>query len=469
MSLLLLVPFAYAVDTEAIAEALRVRDCGRAITLAEGWTEEAPRDAAAWRRLGDAHRCARLPGDAVRDYRRAIALGDRDPELPKLIEIQSRGLGTVTLELGGLPPGVTPVPRLKVGTSSWAQDEGGFDLIWTAVPVGAPMVLSVVAPGLEPVDVSLPPLADTETRPVRVRMKARAAATVRVTGWDAPGLRVSLVQDGQDVMVTNDEVSAFVGPAVVRIASKFGDAEVPVVLGGGQVPSVDVGDHVPGQVALDNLPVGSSVRFDGRVIAPAPNPEPALFDDRLGIEVKSERFPGVPGGRHALEIVHPLLGAQTVAVDVLGGRSAPVKVALDAFPRTAELVGWRDAWREADASIRRPSGKVIAAGVGFFVAAGGAVGGAVVWSGQTAELADTRGDYQALVEAGDAEGARTVYGAIGDARRGRRAPMVAAVGAAGLGAAALGAGVVWQVQFGKTHPRPTWDPAKALGVAEADR
>lgn len=463
MGPLLLIPtLARAADPEAVDEALRLRDCARAVALATEWTVEWPTEATAWRRLGDARRCGNDAPNAVRAYRQAAALGDTDAEVGKLIDVQSRGLATLRVDLVGLPPGVTAVARLEARDASWPEDVGG-EYVWTALPVGVPMRLFVEAPGLLGVDRAIPPLSASETRPLRVELRPRPAAGVQLLGWDTPGVRVSVAQDGAESMVMGELHAAFVGPATVRIAGRYGKAEVRVDLVEGKVPTVDVGAHTPGQLTLEGLPVGTIVRVGDRPLAGEPAGE-VVFDDRIGLELQSQRYPGLSAGHYALVLDNALIGRQQVDADVAPGQSTPVKVPIDNFPRALELVGWRDGWRSATQARKRVPANVAGAGIGFVLAAGGAAAGGVLWADRNHDLGLTRDDYQAAVDVNDVETARTLYGQIGDARRARRLPVTGAVAGGAVAAGAVGLSLVWKVQFGKAHPKRIWDPAAALEV-----
>lgn len=453
-------------DPAAVQKALTSKDCKGALSQAEQGALAAPTNPVWQRLIGDSKRCMGNNREAVLAWRRAVALGDKDPALARQVATLAATLGSLDVRLNNLDGANPPALRL-VGADLKVEP---YEVVagvarFRDLPPGYPLQLQVEGRGYLPTQHPIPAQAPGVTGTAVADLDCRGVGTLRLEAWDE-GYTIS-VRD--PVTTFNDvkpgELKVTAGALTFTIAGPTGQRVTSDEVGRDETLGMDLSAFLPSQVNLVHVPAGSSISwsggpgsFGGHLDVGWAN---ATTDPETGVPLLPDvPLQGLSDGTWTLEVDNPWLGSFSTTFVASVGSTSPAPVPWQSAPG---LPAVKSAWLKHHADLEAPVDRrphPALAGVGFGVGAVGLATAAMglVKAGAAMDEGDSfTSEYQAALDGGDPLAAGKLF----DDRQAAwdSAVQWRQVGAVGGGLALSGvAFAVLEIRLGARHEKKSVGP-----------
>jgi len=347
-----------------IADLIAAGQCAEAQALGSAWTEDSPGDVLAWESLGNANRCLGNTWEAVRAYRRYLALGGDSPATAKRTESLALSLSQLEVKIERDVFPERPEIEVRVGGEvipALSESE------WTSfidLRPGVAVNVRIGGPGFELRDLVLEPLLPKEVRVTEVQLEWVGAGRIELGASSRTDLAVeTLGSFRRQALVFGEPLLVTTGVHRLRVSTDDGQREVEVVVPRGGVLFFDPAPHLPASAMLARLPAGSRVRLfvagdaDRPVMREMVLPdgdEQSLVDETTGVWIlPPQRVDSLVGGRGGLFVSHPMLGSGSQDIDLSPGEAASFVFDPEGLEGTAAVKEAYAGWLEADAESRR--------------------------------------------------------------------------------------------------------------------
>ena len=304
---------------ERVKQAITTGSCAVAMATASELTMRAPRDPGGFRLVGDAARCAGQGRPAVVAYRRYQALGGDDSKVGLMLRGLVENLSVLSVLVERQEGG--PVPRVHLalpqGEVLSPEQDRGDSLVFSDLPAGLSLALTVAGHGLEPLDVEVEPLAPGETRTLEIHPVYVGMGTVRIAAHDPALCTTTLITaDGEAGVAPGGSERVTAGEFTARVSGEHGEVDVSLEVPPNGELTFDPSSWIPTSLTVVDLPTGSEVRIfiDGFGNARLERTETVpLFGGRIDTETGVRLadpllIQSLIGGSGGIFVSHPLLG-----------------------------------------------------------------------------------------------------------------------------------------------------------------